>query len=172
MELETKRVRRWFWAWLDEQEEQWLDEMARQGWHLTAVSFLNYTFRRGAPRNDTYRLDYKPDRDMAEYLAFITGAGWEHIGTMAGWQYFRLPEDAGKTVELYTDAESKIARYRRLIGILVVISPTFLVVFMKQFDRYPTWFAVPFMLLFLVLMTIYSISIFKLIRRIKQLRRL
>ncbi|MBN1935548.1 MAG: DUF2812 domain-containing protein [Anaerolineae bacterium] len=172
MEPETKLVRRLFWAWQDEQEEQWLGEMARQGWHLCQVALLTYTFQHGAPRNDTYRLDYKPGRDMAEYLAFITEAGWEHIGTMSGWQYFRLPEDADETAELYTDVESKIARHKRIIGTLLATSPAFLVVFMSQMDRYPLWFAILFVTFFVLLTTLYSISMIKLAGRIKQLQRL
>ena len=81
---ETKRLFRWFWAWNDEQEEAWLKEQARDGWHLvTPGVFGRYTFERGVPRNDVYRLDYKTTgKDMEEYLQLFSDAGWEHLGYM------------------------------------------------------------------------------------------
>ena len=56
--MTTLKKFRWFWAWDDEKEEQWLREMAQKGWHLLSVSIPgNYTFEQGAPKGYVYRLD-------------------------------------------------------------------------------------------------------------------
>jgi hypothetical protein len=171
MEQQTVRKFRWFWAWQDRQEEIWLESMAREGWHLKGVGFLNYTFERGVPQNAVYRLDYRSDKDLTDYLDFIQGTGWKYIGRMSGWLYFRFSPEAGQAVELYTDPESKIAKYRRVISTLVATSPVFLVVFLHHLDRYPLWFATFFVIVFVLLLTLYSVSLVKLTGRIKQLKR-
>ena len=35
--VETKTVHRVIFAWEDEKEERWLEEMSMQGWHLTGT---------------------------------------------------------------------------------------------------------------------------------------
>lgn len=122
---ETKREFKWFWAWNDEQEEAWLSEMAQQGWHLTkAGAFGTYTFEKGAPKDVVYRLDFRlRDVDKEEYLQLFVDAGWEHVGEMNGWQYFRTEVAEGETPEIYTDDASKIKKYQRLLMFLTIVLP-------------------------------------------------
>ena len=40
-----------------EKEEQWLNEMAKQGWALTR-KFLWYEFREGVPNDSAIKIDY------------------------------------------------------------------------------------------------------------------
>jgi hypothetical protein len=134
---ETKRVFKWFWAWNDEQEEAWLTEMARQGWHLREPGVFGfYCFERGAPRNVVYRLDFKTaGRDQEEYRQLFTDAGWEHVGEMGGWQYFRTEAAEGETPEIYTDESSKIHKYQRLFFFLVIFLPIFSVTMSNMSGR-------------------------------------
>jgi hypothetical protein len=171
MQSDTMVKHRWFWAWQDHKEEAWLESMAREGWHLKEVALLNYTFERGEPREVVYRLDFRPSKEMAEYVEFVRGAGWEYIGQMSSWLYFRAPAEESKTTELYTDAEGKIAKYQRVIGILVITSPVYWVVFASQLDRFSGWVALPIALVFLAMTGLYAFSMFKLIGRINQLKR-
>ncbi len=39
METETRCKFRWFWAWNDDREEEWLGSMSREGWHLSDFGF-------------------------------------------------------------------------------------------------------------------------------------
>ena len=51
---------KWFWAWQDEKEENWLRGMSQQGWHLlSAKPFGFYNFESGEKKDFVYRLDYK-----------------------------------------------------------------------------------------------------------------
>ncbi len=74
----TLRKVKLFLPWQDEKEEAWLRQMAQQGWHLSLVAPLVYTFVRGDPRDDVYRLDYLTSKaDYEEYKQLFQDAGWD-----------------------------------------------------------------------------------------------
>jgi hypothetical protein len=130
MEPETIIKFRWFWAWQDDREEEWLGEMSRKGWHLTGFGFPGvYLFRKGEPRNYVYRLDFQTSRnkDRDAYLRLFNDAGWEHLGNMSAWEYFRKEARGGETPEIFTDPESKIEKYQRILGLLVILLPVILI---------------------------------------------
>ena len=120
MSNELVRKNKWFWAWADDKEEAWLRQMARQGLHLVkAAPFGKYLFTRGERREVVYRLDYIPSSKKDEnYYQLFQDAGWEHAGEMMGWQYWRKPVPEGGEDEIFTDAESKVEKYKRLIAFL------------------------------------------------------
>ena len=127
MGVATVRKVKFFGVWQDQEEETWLREMARQGWHLSSLFPLVYTFTRGEPRDDVYRLDFVGrNRDFGDYLQLFRDSGWEYLGNLTGWQYFRKPFEAGEAAEIYTDAESKIQKYRRVRMRLVALMPAVL----------------------------------------------
>lgn len=129
-EMTTKTMFHIFMAWNSEKEERWLSEQERAGWHLNAVRCFGYTFEKGAPADVAYRLDWGPScrKDNAEYLGIFKDAGWEHLGRRGKWNVFRKPVVNGVVPEIYTDPESRIAMYRRVIAFLVV----FLAVMVSQ----------------------------------------
>ena len=129
MVMGDARVRKvkFFGVWQDQEEEIWLRKLAREGWHLSSLFPLVYTFTRGEPRDDVYRLDFNESRkDLDEYLQLFRDAGWEYVGSLTGWQYFRKPYEAGEAAEIYTDAESKIQKYRRVRMRLAALMPAVL----------------------------------------------
>jgi hypothetical protein len=119
----TKTVIRIFWAWNHGKEERWLSRMARDGWHLTAPRGIYYRFEKGAPADVVYRLDYQNPKkaDRKEYLGLFRDAGWDHVGEFANWQYFWTAAGDGPPPEIHTDPESRMAMYRRVLGLLAVI---------------------------------------------------
>jgi ABC-type transport system substrate-binding protein len=125
-----------FWAWQDEKEETWLHEMAKEGLHLQAMGLPgSYIFEVGEPRDDYYRMDFITDRkDYQNYLQLFKDAGWEHIGEMGGWQYFRTQGKGNAIPEIYTDKDSKAQKYQRLITILVVFLPIFITITTRPVD--------------------------------------
>jgi len=126
---ETIKKFKVFWAWQDEKEEAWLREMSLQGWHLRELPFPTvYTFERGAAQDFTYRMDFitsSTKRD--EYFQLFRDAGWVHLGQMGGWQYFRKPSADGSAPEIYTDVESKMQKYGRLLTILIIFLPIMMI---------------------------------------------
>jgi hypothetical protein len=162
---------KFFGAWQDEKEEAWLGEMAQEGYHLNGVGFpLVYEFREGIPQRVVYRLDYTSlkKQDRADYFQLFRDAGWEWVGEMAGWQYFRKPVAEGETAEIYTDNQSKIKKYQRVLGLLVILFPTFIFVFRQREGQYLiTQILAGFMFL---IMLIYMYAILQLIKRIQELK--
>ena len=122
-EKTTRRVFRIFMAWNDEKEGRWLAEQERAGWRLKAVGCISYLFEQAQPAEVAYRLDYGPGKlpDRSEYLGLFQDAGWEHVGTRKRWQVFRKPVVDGRVPEIYTDPRSRIAMYRRLMGLMVAM---------------------------------------------------
>ncbi|HEX6989171.1 MAG TPA: DUF2812 domain-containing protein [Bacillota bacterium] len=121
-EGQVRRCVRVFFAWQEGAEEQWLERMAREGWFLQRVAWVVYTFVRRAPADMVYRLDYRAgtDGDFDAYLQLYRDAGWEFIGRMGGWMYFRRPASGTARDELYTDNRSRVQRYRRQLTYMLV----------------------------------------------------
>ncbi|UCF59906.1 MAG: DUF2812 domain-containing protein [Anaerolineaceae bacterium] len=173
--MDKNRLRKFklFFAWQDDKEEDWLREMARMGWHLFSLGLPGfYNFTRGEPRDVVYRLDFTTSKiDMDEYLQLFQDAGWEHLGSLVGWQYFRKPAEAEGMNEIYTDPESKIQRHQRLLGYLMLFLPIMIVLFTRIGDPMAYPFFGVMKLFSAVVLLLYAYAVVRIFMRINQLRR-
>lgn len=168
---EQKRFFKIFGAWNDEGEEAWLSHMAQQGWHLVRPALGFYPFVRGDPKNIVYRMDYKSgDKDMAEYLQLFSDAGWQHVGALGGWQYFRKEAAEGEILEIYTDDKSKIQKYQRVITLLIVFLPI-LIIILRRVEERASAFMDVVQVIQLGLMVLYIYAMIRLILRVEKLRK-
>ena len=113
---------KWFWADQDLEQETWLREMARQGLHLKHVTAVMWRFVQGAPADVVYRVDYSSKGASSDYNTLLEDAGWECATSTAGWHYWRKAVVDGKAPEIFTDNESKIARFRQVLAVCVALS--------------------------------------------------
>ena len=123
-ERKFKNVFKIFFAWQEKKEENWLREMSNEGWHLDNTGFLNYTFRKGEPKDMVYRLDFKITRseNIDDYITLYEDAGWEYISKMGPfWYYFRIEPEEGLSPELYSDNASKIKMYNSLRWLIIIL---------------------------------------------------
>ena len=108
-----------------EKEEIWLNKMAADGWHCIDYVFGRYTFERGEPCQYTYRLqllDYPPRHvESAAYLEFLEEVGIEMVASHLRWVYLRK-KTADGPFELFSDRESRIAHYKRIIIMLLPLA--------------------------------------------------
>lgn len=106
-----------FWPWQDEVEESWLSTMAMEGWHLQKVGRKKeYHFIKGPSIKVKYCMDYQArQKDKEGYQTLFKDAGWEFVTSVSGWQYFRKEFDGDTPPEIFTDRDSKIDRYNRLL---------------------------------------------------------
>ena len=102
-----------------EKEEQFLNDMAKQGYRLKKYNSLGmYTFMNAEPQNSSYGVDYRKFTNNAhfeEYCTLFQDAGWEHVyGTRrSGSQYFLPISGKVQTDDIFSDEESKAGRYKR-----------------------------------------------------------
>ena len=120
--MSVKVVHRLYWDF--EREERWLNEQAALGWHLVRYSLGGYRFEQGEPGAFIYRIELLPaGRGSAasrDYLSLLAESGIEMVSTYMRWVYLRRPAALG-AFELFTDLESRIGHYRRVVGFLSVI---------------------------------------------------
>jgi hypothetical protein len=162
---------KWFWAWQDDKEEAWLGEMARAGRHLQSLGLPGfYTFSTGEPRNDVYRLDFVVNqKDYQTYLQQFRDAGWEYVGRMGGWQYFRIEAKDGRVPQVTN--EWKIAKYYRVLGALVVFFPIWIILLTRNSEQPTLGIYEVAKIIGLFFLVIFSIAILMISRRVQQLKR-
>ncbi len=122
--MERKTITRWFWVWQFEKEEEWLNEMAMNGWALSGVGFCSYTFTRCEPGEYTVRLEMHKNDEA--YIQFMRDSGAEFVGRVFMWIYFRKKSEYG-SFDVFPDIDSRvehlsrIARFMRIVGILNLV---------------------------------------------------
>ena len=162
-----------FWAWQDEKEEAWLSEKAREGLHLESIPFpVRYKFQKGEPANYVYRLDYQSlkSKDRESYLQLFEDAGWEHVADMGGWIYFRIITNDGEAPEIYSDTESKMRKYQRIMIILVIFLPILISIRPYTPDQSGP-FSIILSSLFAILFLLYAFAMVQLLRRMDQIKK-
>ncbi len=171
--MSLKKQFHWFWAWDDEKEEGWLRGMSQKGWHFKSVSFpSNYLFEQGEPIDYIYRLDYFINRkDMDGYLQIFEDAGWDYMGEMGGWQYFRQEAVNGESPEIYTDNESKSKKYQRIMMFLIIFLPIIMNSIIMIDRGADSDFIKIFSFLMGMLMLFYIYGMVRLLLRITQLKK-
>lgn len=163
---------KWFWAWNDDKEEAWLQQMSLQGWHLHSFGLPGfYTFEAGGSRNYYYRLDFQmtSKNETAAYLQLFTDAGWEYVGSMSSWNYFRKEARPGEAPEIFTDNASKVQKYRRLVGILLPFLPIYIVLMINLSDAEGSIYNF-FEPVAAIIMLLYAYALLRLLLRIRQLK--
>lgn len=146
--------------------------MAQEGWHFKELGLpSNYTIESGEPRNDHYRMDFIIDRkNFQNYLQLFKDAGWEHLGEMRGWQYFRTNAKEKFVPEIYTNNDSKASKYQRLLIILIIFLPLMMRFVIQPIDqnRAQTDVYLTGKLIMSLLMNVYAMVM--ILRRIVQLK--
>jgi hypothetical protein len=174
MEKEKMTKCKWFWAWDDDKEEKWLESMSQDGWHLVDPGFpCVYRFCRGDARPYSYRLDFRSGsfKSLQEYLQICQDAGWELVGRMGGWYYFRKEGRDGEKPEFFSDRDSKVRKYGRLLMFLVIFLPILINGMLTISKRQPSPFMNALGIFFALIIIGYAYAIVRLLRRISTLKK-
>lgn len=131
----TKRVWR-FWTIAEyEQEEQWLNEMARDGWALTAVGFCRFIFRRTRPGEFIYKLDMvertTQDEVKESYFNFLTECGIRIVGEYKDWIYLQKRAADGP-FDMKNDTYAKLRKVNKIYSFAIRTICRLLRIFMVQ----------------------------------------
>ena len=110
-----KTIRKWFWVWDFDKEEDWLNEMALSGWVLERVGFCTYHFAHYEPGEYSVRLEMHPYDEA--YVSFMKETGAEYLGRMMMWIYFRK-KTADGPFDLFSDIDSRIRHLDKIGKVL------------------------------------------------------
>ena len=114
-------IRKWFWAWEFDKEEQWLCDMAAKGKALISARYATYEFEDSAPGEYAVRLEmleHAPDSpEGRQYIEFVESTGAEYIGKVMKWVYFRKKTSDGP-FELHGDNATRIKHLKGIIRLL------------------------------------------------------
>ena len=129
------KVKRWK-LFLDfEKEEEWLNKKVAEGLAMTHYTFGRYTFEECPPGEYTYRIELLKNSvtnlDNVKYIRFIEDSGAEHVDSYLNWVYFRKKTTEG-SFKIYTNLESRITHYQRVIRLFLWFVPLLLVGFLSQ----------------------------------------
>lgn len=110
-----KKVKFW-WAWQFDKEEEWLNEMAEQGYTLVRAKWIFYWFEKTEPGEYIIRLEYQSNDPG--YVSFMKEMGAERVSYHMGWNFFRRKSNLGE-FNLFSDLKSKIAHLKRIEQLLL-----------------------------------------------------
>lgn len=120
-----KTIRKWFWLWDFDKEEQWLNEMAARGLCLVSVGWCRYEFEDCVPGEYSIRLELLKEKPMhpesVKYMEFLEETGVEHVGSYMRWVYMRKKKTDGE-FQLLSDNESRIRQLTRIIQFVSVLT--------------------------------------------------
>lgn len=171
-----KTICKWFWAWDQEKEEKWLNEMASKGLSLISVGFISYEFEETLPGEYQIRKQYMEHSlrhpETEKYIRFLEETGIQHVGTYSIHTYFRKKTTDGE-FELISDLNSRIKNLTILLRTFIIVNIpnlfnccNMLYMFIKF--QYPVHFFC-FMICFsmVMLLAIGSVKIWKARKKLK-----
>ncbi|MDX1357467.1 MAG: DUF2812 domain-containing protein [Clostridia bacterium] len=175
-----KVVKKWFWAWNDDKEEIFLEDMAAKGYRLVHVGLGKYTFVEAEPKKIKYQLDFKGISKMKddEYLQIFEDAGWDCVQRFGGWYYFaREYDDETPDLSIFNDNKSRLEKYRRIILFLVITGfPLYynVIILFPSLDRtefvYPQFYFF-FRIIATILIVLHSVVLLRIAYKIIKDRR-
>lgn len=116
-EKAMKKVWRFYTIAEYEQEEQWLNEMAKEGWNLTAVGLCRYIFRRGTPGEYIYKLDVvertASDEVRESYFNFLTECNIRVVGELKDWLFLQKKASDGP-FDMKDDTYAKLRHINKI----------------------------------------------------------
>lgn len=114
-----------------DEEEQWLEQQAKEGRILLRTSRPDYTFLMTEPENLKYRIVYDEDvKDSGAFLKKYTDCGWEYVWGNNGYHYFVSPAEANCSEEPFDRSQNNSAlllRRQRVFNAFLAFSVGLLV---------------------------------------------
>lgn len=111
--------------WNFEKEEKWLNEMSAKGLALYDYSWCRYVFEDCEKGKYVYRIELlehvASHPESQKQLEFFEEMGIEIVATYTRWVYLRKKADTG-SFDLYSDIDSKIAHYKRVASLWIVLA--------------------------------------------------
>ncbi len=117
-----------FWT-LDQynEEEQWLNKKAAEGWALVDALAIRYVFESCEPGEYVYKILFtdgiKGTTERDNFISFMNENGIEEVGAYHRWGYYRKKND-GTPFEMFNTKSEELAhvnKIKNLATVLVII---------------------------------------------------
>ncbi len=118
-----KTTHKMYFVWHEDEEQAYLESMAKQGWLLSSYSPLTYMFKSCEPDDYIYQFDYSNEtaRHYAEKQGFLESCGWTFAARFSGWRYYYAKRNDVVSTQLITDYESLQMKYNQLLKFMAVV---------------------------------------------------
>ncbi|KOS68835.1 hypothetical protein AEA09_09975 [Lysinibacillus contaminans] len=100
-----------------ENEEEWVNDMAEQGWHLKKFWPFVHIFEKGNPGEYIYRNEMVIARKN-DYFEFLEMMDVEHVHRFGIWSYYRKKRTDGP-FDIYSDSKDKIRYLSQINRVLL-----------------------------------------------------
>jgi hypothetical protein len=164
---------RLFFIWQDDKEEAWLGNLSSKGFRLDSVSFpFKYHFSEEQSKKYKYHLNSPkdPNTGIAAFNKYFQESGWEQVGRMNGWYYFRKEVSSAAAPEIEWGDASKADHYQKYMMALVGLLPLLLIIFPAIGRRFaPPLFEV-LKATYFIFLALYTLITFKVYQRVNHLR--
>lgn len=116
-----------------DKETTWINEMAAQGYAMTGFCACFYTFEKCEPGKYTYQIDLGNKFFAVEnsYREFMEENNVEIVCTWGYWIILRKLTADGE-FELYTDVDSNIEHYTKILKMFKIVTIIELICFMME----------------------------------------
>ncbi len=116
-----------------DKETTWLNEMAAQGYALTGYCACFYTFEQCEPGKYTYQIDFGNKMFAVDenYREFMAENNIEIVSLWGYWIFLRKLATDGD-FELYTDVDSSIEHYTKILKMFKVVTIIELICFFVE----------------------------------------
>lgn len=127
-----------------DKEQDWLNDMADRGWALEHFFGGFYTFVSCRPGEYYYQIDMLDNwtGESDNYQEFMQDLNIELVAKWWRWVFLRKRKADGVFEELYTDADSKIASYKKMrnfykiMNIIILLSLNYDIVCFIYFQEW------------------------------------
>lgn len=114
-----------FWT-LDQynEEEQWLNKKAEEGWALVSAFAVRYEFEKCEPGEYVYKILFTdgvngtPERD--NFIEFLNENNIEEVGRYHRWGYYRKKND-GTPFEMFNTKSEELAHVNKIKNLAVTL---------------------------------------------------
>ena len=124
---DRRTVYRWWWGWVPETIEMWLEEMDNDGWNLKKIELfgIKFIFKRGNKKKVRYCADYQECPD-SYYFQYFSDDGWTLVwsGAMCWYIWRKIYTD--QRPESYSNQEDLIAQNAKFIKMFISLGIIYL----------------------------------------------
>lgn len=106
------------------EEEQWLNKKAEEGWALVDALAVRYVFESCEPGEYVYKILFtdgiRGTEERDNFISFMNENGIEEVGRYHRWGYYRKKND-GTPFEMFNTKSEELAHVNKIKNLAIVL---------------------------------------------------